>query len=486
MTKQREEKALLEFKHVIDDVIQLLRKSTEADTVYMYWVNRSREQFVLESSSTILSNVMFPDRIRFDELYLNDFKDIEQVVQLKVGDEVDALQLSHYHDFVPVRFLTLLPFINNGETIAITVVETEYQLNVTDYDEVLSAYRNALLNVLNTYLELTDLYEQQQEWVDYEESINSLSAKMHRVDILEQLLNEMDKLLPGGGVTVLARGMESWISVLLSLKAPESSMLGLLVEEKSMAFDALQKGQPQFSIHFNQNPKRISSSETDTEGATLAIPLMINDRRHAVILAYDRNPLVFKESVKHKLKNLVRIAALAIQVHLGKVAVDEDIFTSEFGSFIPDLWERSLKTQIKRAESGNQKTWFGFIAVENITELRSSVRLESLKRLQRILVKMLNPSVLGFNGIIGFNSDYIYSYILVGERNEQYEEWKKSVIELFEKPVELIDGQKINVEIKIGSVYVDSSDVEAFEVISQAKQALSAALKSNVKTAGNY
>lgn len=486
MTKRREEKALLEFKHVIDDVIQLLRKSTEADTVYMYWVNRSREQFVLESSSTILSNVMFPDRVRFDKLYLNDFKDIEQVAQLKVGEDIDALQLSHYHNFVPVRFLTLIPFINNGETIAITVVETEYQLNVTDYEEVLSAYRNALLNVLNTYLELTDLYEQQQEWIDYEESINNLSAKMHRVDILEQLVNEMDKLLSGGGVTVIARGMESWVSVLRSSKAPDSPTLGLLVEEKSMAFDALQKGQAQFSIHFNQNPKRISSSEADTEGATLAIPLMINDRRHAVILAYDRNPLVFKESVKHKLKNLVRIAALAIHVHLGKVAIDENIFTSEYGSFIPDLWERTLKTQIQRTAVGIHKTWFGFIAVENITELRSAVRLDSLKRLQRNLVKMLNPSVMGFNGLIGFNSDYIYSYILVGERDEEYEEWKKTVLALFDKPIELTDGQKITVDVKIGSVFVDSSDVEVFEVISQAKQALSAALKSNVKTAGTY
>ncbi len=486
MTKRREEKALLEFKHVLDDVVQLLRKSTEADTVYMYWVNRSREQFVLESSSTILPNVMFSDRVDFGELYLNNYKEIEQVVQLKVGDDVDGQQLKHYYDFVPVRFLTLIPFINNGETVAITVVETEYQLNVLDYEDVLSAYRNALLNVLNTYLELTDLYEQQQEWVDYEHSINSLSAKMHKVDILDQLVQEMDKLLPTGGVTVVARGMNRWVSVLCSVKAPDSPSLGLMVEEKSMAYDALQKGEAQFSIHFNQNPKRISSSENLTEGATLAIPLKINDRRHAVILAYDKNPLVFKESSKHKLKNLVRIAALAIQVNLGKVPVDEDIFTSEYGSFIPDLWERSLKTQIIRSETANNITWFGFITIDNIAELRSSVRLESLKRLQKTMVNLLSPSGMGFNGLIGFNSDYIYSYLLVGERNKEFEEWKNMVLKTFEKPIELVNGQNISVDIRIGSVHVDSGRVEVHELISQAKQALSLAVKESAKTVGNY
>ncbi|TVR30948.1 MAG: GAF domain-containing protein [Balneolaceae bacterium] len=486
MTKRREEKALLEFKHVLDDVVQLLRKSTEADTVYMYWVNRSREQFVLESSSTILPNVMFSDRVEFGELYLNSYKEIEQVMQLKVGDDVDGQLLKHYYDFVPVRFLTLIPFINNGETVAITVVETEYQLNVLDYEEVLSAYRNALLNVLNTYLELTDLYEQQQEWVDYEHSINSLSAKMHKVDILDQLVQEMDKLLPTGGITVVARGMNRWVSVLSSVKAPDSPSLGLMVEEKSMAYDALQKGEAQFSIHFNQNPKRISSSENLTEGATLAIPLKINDRRHAVILAYDKNPLVFKESSKHKLNNLVRIAALAIQVNLGKVPIDEDIFTSEYGSFIPDLWERSLKTQIIRSETASNITWFGFITIDNIAELRSSVRLESLKHLQKTMVNLLSPSGMGFNGLIGFNSDYIYSYLLVGERNKEFEEWKNKVLKTFEKPIELVNGQSISVDIRIGSVHVDSARIEVHELISQAKQALSLAVKESVKTAGNY
>jgi len=355
-----------------------------------------------------------------------------------------------------------------------------------DYEDVLSAYRNALLNVLNTYLELTDLYEQQQEWVDYEDSIDSLSAKMHKVDILDQLVQEMDKLLPTGGVTVVARGMNRWVSVLCSVKAPDSPSLGLMVEEKSMAYDALQKGEAQFSIHFNQNPKRISSSEILTEGATLAIPLKINDRRHAVILAYDKNPLVFKESSKHKLKNLVRIAALAIQVNLGKVPVDEDIFTSEYGSFIPDLWERSLKTQITRVETVNYITWFGFITIDNIAELRSSVRLESLKRLQKTMVNLLSPSGMGFNGLIGFNSDYIYSYLLVGERNKEFEEWKNKVLKVFEKPIELVDGQSISVDIRIGSVHVDSDRVEVHELIAQAKQALSSAVKESVKTPGNY
>jgi hypothetical protein len=486
MATKREEKALLEFKHVVDDVVRLLRKSTEADTVYLYWVNRQRNQFVLETSSTILPNVMFEDRIGFENHFLDQYKEISQVVQLKVGEDIPESDLKHYHDFVPARFLTLVPFINNHETVAVTAIETEYQINVTDYEEVLSAYKNALLNVLNTYLELTDLYEVQKEWPDYEESLEKLSPRLHKVGILKILAEEMQKLLPTGGVLIAARGMETWVSVLSSKNSMCATSPGLLVEEKSMAYDALQKGMTQFSIHFNQNPKRISSIESDTKGATLAIPMLINDRRHAVVLAYDHNPLVFKESTKHQLQNLVRVACLSMQVHLGKIGVDEDLFTSEYGSFIPEIWEYGLEVQIADAVRTNRKTWFGFAGIENVAELRSQYRLETLKRLQKEVVKKLNPAAAGFSGYVGFNSDYLYSFLVLGDDENEYNEWKNAIEKRFSEPIELVDGQKTDVNIKVGAVYIDAPGADVHDIIDSAKKELSKAVKENVRNAGNY
>lgn len=482
MNTQREEKALLEFKHIMDDVVHLLRKSTDAGTVCFYWVNRVRRQFVLETNSTTMPNVMFQDRVNFDQFFLDPFKEVQSVVQLEIGKDVDESQLRHYYDFVPVKFLTLVPFVNNGETVAITILETEEKLPVPDYEGVFSAYRNALLNVLNTYLELTDLYENQQEWTDYERSLDLISPKQHKVEVLDVMIEEMQKLLPGGGVSVVARGMETWTTVLRSSKAPAHPALGLTAEEKSMAYDALEKGEAIFSIHFNQNPKRLSAAETGVEGATLAVPMLISDRRHAVILAYDKNPLVFKESTKHQLKNLVRLAGLAIQVNLGRMAVHQDLFTSEYGSFIPDLWEKSLSRQIRRTGASKEKTWFGFISLKNLPELRSHLRLDDLKRLQRILVKILNPGRLGFTGFIGFNTDYVFSYLLVGHSGNEFEEWKKTIERIFEEEIELGNGQKIKTGIQLGNVQLSIPDAEVHEIVMQAKKALSEAVKENSTT----
>jgi len=332
MSKNREEKALFEFKHIMDDLMQLLGRAVNAKTGYLYWVNRSRQQFVLETTYKMLPNVMFKDRIAFEHFFLNTYRDIDEIIQIKIGRDIDSSELPHYFDVVPVNYLTLIPFQNNGQTVAISVLETEHKLRIREFEQTVKAYESAHINVLNTYLELTDLYNEQNKWIDYDKSIDHISVNLGDVEILCTMADEMQKLVPGGGVVVALRGMETWVTVLRSENSPPSPAIGLMVEEKSMAYDALEKGKTLFSIHFNQNPKRVSSSEEYTEGATLAIPVLVADRRLAVVLAYDKNPLIFKESTKHQLKNLVRVASLAIQTKMDKKRVP-------FRSFYNRVWK---------------------------------------------------------------------------------------------------------------------------------------------------
>jgi hypothetical protein len=478
MSIKREDKALREFKLIIEDLVILLRKSTGAETVYLHWVNRSREQFVLEANSTWLSNVMFKDRAGFQEHFLENQKNISSPVLLRVGEKIDAGDLSHYYDHCPIRYVTVIPFVNNKETVALTTVETIEPFLLSEHEQVIHSYNGALTNVLNTYLELTDLYGKQQEWIAYDESLNSISTRQHKVEILYRMLNEMQNLLPTGGACLVARGMDTWVNVLNSKGAKCTPALGTMIDEKSLAHDSLKNGKPEFAIHFNQNPKRLSAGETDTEGATLAIPLMIDDRRHGTVVACDSNALTFSDSTKHKLTNLVRVAGLAIRANLGKLSVDDDLLTSEYSSFIPDVWEKAIESELARDKAGS-KTWFGLLAVENLQSLRSKYRLEELQRLQRTLVKALNPSLFGFNGYIGFNSDYVFTFLLQ-DGNSAAEKWLQSVNQMLEKPVKMSDGQQVDVEISAGYTMVTGEGTDFHPIVRKAKAELSEAVKQSV------
>lgn len=480
MGLQREDKALREFKHIIDDLVTLLRESTGADTVYMYWVNRTREQFVMEANSTSLPSVMFQDRVAFQDYFLYPFTDLQKIRQLNIGEEIEYSQLYHYYDQSPVRQITIVPFINNGETVALIVLETAKQFFTGDNEPVIQSFLNALGNVLNTYLELTDLYEQQHEWIEYEKSLDTLSSRLHKVEILSRMLTGMQKLLPSGGVSLVARGMDVWVNVLNSAESEMAPPLGLMIDEKSVAYDSLKNGKPEFAIHFNQNPKRLTAGEPNTEGATLAIPLMIDDRRHGSVIVYDKNALTFSESVKHKLINLVRVAALAIRTNLDKLPPNEDLLTTTFSSFIPDVWEKAIETSLSDGSHLQKKTWFGLLTIDNLQSLRSKHRLEELKRLQRTLVAALNPTRFGVNGYIGFNSDYVFTFLLQDKENTAPEKWLEGVKKMLENPVQLSDGKQFNVEIIAGYTLVEGEGGGGFHpIVQQAKKGLSEAVRKS-------
>jgi hypothetical protein len=479
MSIKREEKALREFKRILEDLVVLLRVATGAKTVYMHWVNRARQQFVLEAKSTSLSNVMFKDRVEFQDHFLENYRDNEEIVLLRVHDNINPEDLNHYYENPLVNYVTLVPFVNNGETVALTAIESEKPFLIADHEQAVQSFRSALGNVLNTYLELTDLFDKQQEWIEYEESLNLFSTQQHKVEILHRMLSEMQKILPGGGASFIARGMETWVNVLNSPGAKIHPALGMMIDEKSIAYASLKSGKPEFAMHFNQNPKRISSGEAETEGATLAIPLMIDDRRHGTVIASDKNPLVFKESVKHKLTNLVRTAGLAIRANLGKISVDEDLLTSEYSSFIPDLWEKAIETEITNVKS-TINTWFGFITIENLQVLRSKHRLEELRRLQRTLTKSMNPSLFGYNGYIGFNSDYVFTFMIQDQSGSAVAEWLDHIQQMLKKPVVLSDGQEVDVEVTTSFIPIDGHITEVHSVVQSAKSKLAEAVKETV------
>lgn len=485
MSSKREEKALFEFKHIMDDLMQLVGRSTHAKTSYLYWVNRSRRQFVLETTYTVFSNVMFKDRIAFEKFFLNQFKGIKEIVQVEIGKDLREDDLLHYYERVPTKFLTIIPFENNNSTVALTVIETDGRLNLREFDDTISAYRNAHMNVLNTYLELTDLYDDQKKWTDYDNSTDQITTKLSNIEVLNVMMEEMQKLLPSGGVTIALRGMETWVTALRSSGSQDTPSLGLMLEDKSMAYDALQKGKTLFSIHFNQNPKRISSSESSTEGATLAIPILIADKRSAVVLAYDKNPLIFKESTKHQLKNLTKIASLSIQARRNTKDNGQHLLTTIYGNFEPELMNLCIQKEMKRADRKGH-LWFGLIGIENLSELRSRYRLEDLNKLQKLMVKALNPSRLGLHGLIGFHSDYVYSYIFVSSNESHHEEWLQSIQRDLRDKLDLGDGRKVGVNIKIGSKKLETDVGPVDQLWKEAKNSLSNALKNENASMTGY
>ncbi|MEX0593836.1 MAG: GAF domain-containing protein [Balneolaceae bacterium] len=480
MSDHREEKALREFKQTLVHLLGLIRGSSQAQTAWICWVNHERKQFVVEASQTRRTEVMFPDRIPFQNSFLQECKDLTDPLRMEVGVDLDPIQLHHHPDPADLAEIWIVPFINNGETVALTVLEFVEPVDRDRLEAGITSYTRAFGGILHTWLELMDLHRDQQGWTEYDEQVQQLSPRMHRAELLVATAEKMQKLLPTGGVTLVTKGTGVWLTSFNTSTGKGVPLLGTVLDEKSLAYDALQSGSPSFSIHFNQNPCRVATSEEGTEGATLAIPLLLNDHRQAVLLAYDRNPLSFTESLKHKFINLVRIAGLSMQAWLDREDLGMDQFSSGNGAVLPDLWERTLDRELGQSNE-EVYSWFGLLAIDNIQEIRTTHRLESLRRMQSLLVGSLSPHRFDRNGIIGFHSDYVYAFLVQDRDPEAIESWLQSVEKMVKEPVRISAEESVQLHLKAGftSLHTDQKR-DRHRMVQDVKRALSDATRSGV------
>lgn len=477
--EKREEKAQKQFKQVLAELVQLLRTSTDTETVYLYWVNKARGQFVIESVATRVSNTVFQDRVSIENHFLKDYVDIKDAVIIEVGKHVSVEQLTHYYNTVPVRYLTLIPFVNNEETVAITVLESKYNSLRDEEEEAIEAYSHALGHLLHTYMELSDLSENQTQWVDYQEKLDAVLQERSMVYVIHETLALLQSYLRYGGVSFLTRNLGEWTVVANAENAFNALPIGTSLDEQTIVYDGLHTGKPAFNIHFNGNPKRVNLTEPLSNGASIAIPMLVHDRRQGVFVCYDENPLVFNESTKHKLINAVRSIALKLESSRYGSSVDKDLFAAAHGLLETDFWRATLVTELRRTKLyPKTKTYFGFMTIGDLQLIRSKYRLEDLQQLQFDMVRLANPGALGHSGLLGYFSDYVYGFIIQGTDDQAVGKWVKSVHKALLQPIVMKDKTTRLAKLHFGYTLLTDEIKDEDQVISEAKTALSHALKN--------
>lgn len=458
-TPKQQEKTLRDFKDVLQNLIYLFRTAVNADTSCLYWINRSRKQFVKEAHSTSVEHARFEDRVRFEDHYFNEYKDISAPVEVTSEAEGAANTL-------------LIPFINNGETVALTALEWSGKVP-GNKKKVVESYIVTLGKLLNTYLEITILYETEQEWVGYEKQLAFLNQPGHYIALLDAMLQKLQLFLSDGSVTLIANADGGWATILNSKQSVRPLPVGLTVEKRTVAADAIENDSTEFAIHFNDSPKRVSPREELTEGATLAVPLIIDKQLAAIILIVDENPLVFNESTKHKLKNIVRLTELEMQSRLNKSG-EGQFLANKYGAIIPDIWERTVDTEILRLKEKRDEytTWAGFVTLPNLSKLRTQLRVEELRHMQKDIIRALNPGNFGVPGFVGFHTDYQYFILFQSKDSEALARWKNAINEKFRKPFVLSIGKQIESRIQTGFIQMDSTFEDSYDVVQHCKQAL--------------
>jgi hypothetical protein len=460
------ETALEHFKRMARELLVLLRMATGAPTASLHWVNRTRRQFVLESADSVVSHTSFSDRVPMADSYLRGFDMLARPAVLTVGVDVPHQALSHYSDGCPISCLTVIPLIHNDETVALAVLEGDDPDVLLLKSAAIASYSSAMAHLLHTFLELSDYASDEDQWAAYEERLRSWPNRSDVPDTLDTLLDQMAALVPEGSVSILARVFDRWCVVLNHERASAAPPLGTVMDEQSVAFHALQSGLPEYATHLGASPKRVARSEPPIKGATLAIPLLMHDRRQAVVVVTVENMRFFKESVRHKLVNLVRVAGLRLTSGTTEFLNGQDMLAQDQSGVVPGMMDKAMTREFRRGQAT-----VGLATIRDVSSLRARLRMDEMKAVQRSVQAALNPARYGYAGLCGPHADFI-SLVLFTGTSEDLARYTAAIRD----GVSRIPGHALVVEHAF--LTVENPRTDPYDVKRSVRLALDAAVKS--------
>ena len=280
--------------------------------------------------------------------------------------------------------------------------------------------------------------------------------------LMDHILVQLHSFLSKGSVSLVCRTAGEWKVVLNSVYSVNPPRIGTVVHEQALTNAALRTGSPQFAIHFNHIPRRVSLSEPPANGATLVIPLLMSDRRQAVFVINDENPLVFKESVKHKMTNMVRVLGLKMTAGHPVQRMDQDLFCNDLGVLQSNMLERMVHREIQRSTLfPDIHTWVCMFTFDEVNSIRTRFGLDVLKQLQRQVVKRSSDQVGQVNSVATFHTDYIYVAVVQADDENGLETWKKylNADHPFQCGKEYIKLNFRTAEVKVERAYSDAHEL---------------------------
>jgi hypothetical protein len=471
---EREEAILQQFRSLLSDITRLVRHAIGARTVALHWVNKQREIYVPETHASNRPDVVFKDRIPFGTSFLDGYRDLEDSKWLKIGRDIDADALSHYYDrtFTPTGHVFLQPFRSSGETVAITVIETDSHEWAPSATEALSAYAASLDNLLHTYLELSNLLDSQKGWIDYDRALDELMRRRDAVSIVWDAARLASELIPQTEVSLIMKEYSEW--KVMGRFGAHNGLNAVAVGSPSMVTEAIKTDAPVFSLHINGSPYRVNTREGQATGASMALPIRTSTGTLAVILLNHPDALSFHEANRHQLTNLARTVGLKLDGIVKNIKGDP--YNASNGAIKPELADAIIELELERlreSESGKElHAWVGYATPAEYSAIRTRLSPDELKEFHRNILNQFAQNENGIATLVMYHADHIHGFIVFGKDEGDIQKWGTSLNKRIAKSVQ-IGTLDIKPVMHLSAVKLRSGFDDAYAVHEHARKALS-------------
>lgn len=483
-----------EFGFLMKKVLAVVKEVNFAHTVAFFWVNRDKNQIVLESFISDSDKFMTHRR---RELGTDVISQVALSGQPKILNQVNAAgqleMLGYYEAVEPVKTFVAVPiFYSKAAGIPHEPVAV---LTIDCIDE--DAYGPETLSSLGQFTKLISAlirsYTDKYDLLLDSEVLHSISRMREQLKIESSLYNvvrtlaeETSRLVAWDYVSVVLfdESRKSWVVqfVLNRLNDAYVSQTQEIDPHQSVVGGVIQTGIPRVleSMEGIELPRFYKAERVDSKGGFMVLPIVSLNRCYGVLTVESKDTKTYSDPEVRLLEKLVETGAGALEVlNLTDVVNNYVLMDETTGVATRSYFASRVQEEVHRANDFGADLTLVMLSIDSMSEHLHRYGKEGFDFVLQNIGRMIKSSVRPYD-LVGRYDFNRFAILLVSTPAKEANLWAEKLRKNIASNIINVDQKSFSVTVSIGvcGAVSQTSDIELLENASQT-------LKKAVEAGGN-
>ena len=481
-----------EFNAMIGKVLSVVKDVNFAHTVALFWINREKQQLVLESA--VSDSQKFMTNRRF-ALASDLVSQIATHGKPQIVNYVNSMSqsdiLPYYESAETVKTFVGVPIFYNGsqspEPVAVLILDC-IEADAYGNETITSLAQIAKLvsTLIRSYTAKYDLLLDSEVLRSINRMREQLSIDFGTHTITRSLTEEVSRLVPWDYVSVVLfdDNRKSWVvhHLLNRMNDPYVPVMAELDAQQSIVTSVIQAGVPKIidDLNLENLPRFYQAERCESKGAMVVVPLNSLTRCYGALIVENKDTKTYSDADIKLIQKLTETASWALEilslteVMNNYVSLDETTGVSTRKSFMERLQE-----EVQRANDFTNELSLVMISIDRMDDLMSRYGRDSFDFILQNVGKMIKVSIRPYD-VVGRFDFNCFVILLVNTTSNEASLWAEKIRKNIASNIINIDNKSFSVTISVGvaGAVEDASDVDLLENVGRV-------LRKAVEAGGN-
>jgi diguanylate cyclase (GGDEF)-like protein len=472
-----EESPRAEFNALIQRVLSVVKDIQFAHTVALFWMNREKQQLVLEGYTTDSEKFMTNRRLPIgsdvvSQIAVNGKPQIVNFVDALGQDDM----VPYYETTDVVKTFVGVPIFFSGiqsqdpvAVLALDCLEADAYGNETITS--LAQVAKLISTLIRSYTSKYDLLLDSEVLRSISRVREQLSIDFGAHSITRSLAEETSRLVPWDYIAIVLfdDSRKSWIvhNLLNRMNDPYVPLMSELDPQQSLVIGVIQTGVPKIidDLSTTTVPRFYQAERCESKGALVIIPLNSLNRCYGALVIESKDPKTYSDADVKLVQKLAETSSWALEilslteVMNNYVSLDETTGVSTRKSFMGRLHE-----EVQRASDFSNDLSLVMVSIDRMDDHIARYGREAFDFILQNVGRMVKVSIRPYD-VVGRFDFNCFVILLVNTTSNEASLWAEKIRKNVASNILNIDNKSFSVTISVGvaGAIDEASDVDLLE-----------------------